>query len=50
MKGAYASTNYNLWVSRSQGHGSKNIMVLTHAIEISYIIKLIVNKIRNVPE
>ena len=31
----------------AQGHGSKNILVLTHTIEISYIIKLIVNKMKN---
>ena len=31
---------------RSQGCRSKNIIGLTHAMEISYIIKLIVNKMK----
>ena len=46
MEEAYASTNYNLGISRSQGHGSQNITVLTLAIETPYIIKSIVNKMK----
>ena len=49
-RGAYASTNYNLGTLGSQGCGIKNIIVLTHTMETSHIIKLIVNKIKNMSE